>query len=573
MAFALGLVLFGQRVHWVEEAGTAERDGFVGQAETLLEGQLPHDPYRPLLYPLLVALLSKLVGDPFTAARLVSNAAAVGLAALGWLFARRLGGRWAGLWALLLLVVNPNLWILGQHASTDALFAFLGGVVWWSALCYLDGDREPRTVALERRAVLAGATALALAFFTRTSAVFLLPGCLLAWWWSAARRQGRGYRHLAMAGALVGLLLLPHFVLRARQFGSPFHDENFKNLAFKLYGFPDWSYLERVPFRGLGDVMLHDPGAVLVGFGSELVRFARSGLAQLLGTQLHVVLLVVGAWALWRRIPRRVLLLVGCASSFVAGVALVFFAWGRLVLVVLPPLAALLAAGWVEAQLWDRLRPARRTVGLGTLVLGLAVGLLATKTFFFRLPAFVERHPYAEVEVLRRWDRELGNGAVLAGTSPFLGRYIHHRYLALPDAFGDQVESEQRYYASLGALLARQGVDLLVVGKLDLRDRPESLLGAAAPVDWLVPRGCQERDEPHRVCVWQVDRRRLGGGSPERGEQASPSLGSGGSGAPGEVDEVGEVAPPAARAAADSPPAPSLVDAARRVPLRPAAAR
>jgi hypothetical protein len=33
-----GLALFGQRYHWVEEAGSAERDGYVRQAEQLLAG-------------------------------------------------------------------------------------------------------------------------------------------------------------------------------------------------------------------------------------------------------------------------------------------------------------------------------------------------------------------------------------------------------------------------------------------------------------------------------------------------------------------------------------------------------
>ncbi|HXO18352.1 MAG TPA: hypothetical protein VOA87_00345, partial [Thermoanaerobaculia bacterium] len=38
----LALALFGWRYHWVEEAGTAERDGYVAQAEQILHGGLPH---------------------------------------------------------------------------------------------------------------------------------------------------------------------------------------------------------------------------------------------------------------------------------------------------------------------------------------------------------------------------------------------------------------------------------------------------------------------------------------------------------------------------------------------------
>src|SRR5947209_9969841 len=98
----IALALFGQRYHWVEEAGTAERDGYVAQAEQILHGQLPHDPFRPLLYPLLTAGLSFLVRDPFLAARLLSNLAAAGLAWLAWVTGRRLAGPVAGDWAMAL---------------------------------------------------------------------------------------------------------------------------------------------------------------------------------------------------------------------------------------------------------------------------------------------------------------------------------------------------------------------------------------------------------------------------------------------------------------------------------------
>jgi 4-amino-4-deoxy-L-arabinose transferase-like glycosyltransferase len=494
----LGLILFGARVHWVEEAGSAERDGFVAQAETMRDGRLPRDPFRGFLYPLLVAGVAEVVGDAFTAARLVSNLAAVGLAVLAWALAVRLGGPWAGVWALLLMAVNPNLWILGQHVTTDALFAALGGLVWWAGLAYLERGREPGGSG-ERRTVVIGAAAFALAFSTRTSALFLLPGVLLAWWWSPARRQGRGLRQLLAAAALAAVLVVPHFVLRARVFGNPLHDENWKNLAFKLYGFPDWSYLERVPYGGLWGVVTGDPAAVLRGFASELTRFATSGLGQLLGTQLHAILLGVGAWVLWRRAPRRVLMLLGAALAFVAAVALVFFTWGRLVLVVLPVLCALLAAGWREIEHWDRLRPWRAPVGLGSAVLAGAVALLAAKTFFFRLPAFVERHPYATVAALRELEAATPPGTVLAGTSPFLDRYVDRPYLYVPDAFGPEVADPALYYARLHDLLAAAGAAYLVADTVDLRDRPASLLGDEPPMPWLEPAG-----DSDGARVWRI---------------------------------------------------------------------
>lgn len=481
-ALFVALAAAGARWHWVEEAGSAERDGYVAQAEAVLAGDLPDDPFRPALYPLAVAALARLGVSPFTAARLLSELAAALLAALAWVLARGLvaadAGPTAGWLAFALTAANPNLWILGQHVTTDMPFATLAAASLAAALAYL---RRPGW----RPALLAGA-ALGLAAFTRVNALFLAPALLLAWWLAPARegRRRRRWAHLAAAAALAALLLLPHFAVRAAVFGHPFHDENWKNLAFKLYGFPDWSYLQRVPFAGPWELLTADPLAVVAGGVSELWRFATGGLAQLFGTPLHVLLVLAGAGlALWaRRARRRAAWLVFAGGSFLVLLAFSFFTWGRLLLVLLPlgnalavaPVARDLRPPWLD----------RRLFAAAALAL---VALLALKTFAFRLPAFVDRHPYAEVAVLRELAAGTAPDSVLAGTSPFLGRYVERRYVDLPDAFGDEVDRPELYYARLRRLLDREGVDYLVIGRLDLRHRPRGLLAGAPPVPWLAP--------------------------------------------------------------------------------------
>lgn len=544
------LALFGARWHWVEEAGSAERDAYVAQAEAILAGELPRDPFRPALYPLAIAGLGALGAEPFTAARLLSNAAAAALALLAFAFARRLaapedgGGRGggeraatagdaalgdaavgdaavrggtgaggaeaAGWWAFALVAVNPNLWILGQHASTDAAFAALAAAALLAGLAYL---RSPSW-----RPALAAGAALGLAAFTRGNALFLAPGLALAW--LLAPRRERRLGHLAGLAAVALLLLAPHFALRAAAFGDPLHDENWKNVAWKLHGHPDWSYLERVPYSGPGELLREEGGAIVAAAAAELGRFARSGLAQLLGTPLHALAFVAGAVAAlaWRR--RTAGWLLAAAGAFLAGVALVFFAWGRLVLVLLPIGAALTVAPWVAGwrrgafDRWLARLPGlpatagspagaasrRRLLRRGGTVAALGLlALLTAKTFLFRLPAFVERHPVREVAAVRQLAAATPPGTVLAGTSPFLGRYVDRRYVDLPDAFGPEIAAPELYYRRLRRLVAAEGIDYLVVGRLDLRDRPTSLLAEAPPVPWLAPAGGYEE-----VRIWRV---------------------------------------------------------------------
>ncbi len=568
LVLLLALALTGRRYHWVEEAGTAERDGYVAQAEQLRAGSLPHDPYRPLLYPLLIAAVTPLTGDAFAAARLLSNVAAAALAWLAWACGRRLAGAAAGAWAMALAAVNPNVWVIGQHATTDMLFAALGAACLLAALRYL---QQPAWLP----ALLCGA-ALGLAIFTRANAIVLLPALLVAWWLAPAaparaaarrdadppgaaidrhsaslgaaidrdassldaaidrdaaplgaaidrdaaplgaaidrdaaplgaalgsaaggsRRTGR-WRHLVLALAAAIVVLVPHWVLRYAAFGNPLHDENWKNLAFKLYGYPDWSYLDRVPFHSLAEIVRHDPAAVLRGGIAELERFAAAGAAQLFGTAAHVILIAAGAlWALWNRATRRsASWLLFALACFLGVTALVFFTWGRLLLVLLPGSYALAFAPWSPA----RPRAGRVLRGALFAVAAALVLVLAVKTFVFRLPAFAARHPYVEVELLRGLDARLPATAVLGGSSPFLGRYLRHRYLALPDAFSDEIARPALYYARLERLVRQAGIGWLVIGPVDLRSRPTGLLGPAAPVRWLAPAGGDRG-----VIVWKV---------------------------------------------------------------------
>jgi len=557
LALLLALALYGSRVHWVEEAGTAERDGYVGQAELLRSGSLPRDPYRPLLYPLLTAALSPLAGGPFAAARLLSNLAAAGLAWLAYAYGRRLAGAAAGGWAMALAAVNPNLWIIGQHVTTDMLFAALAAASLLAGLRYLQAPAAAPA--------LAAGLALGLAAFTRSNALFLVPALAAAWllaalaapteperepanvepaplepaarepaarepaarepaalepatWVPASgpRRVGPGRRlgHLALAAAAAVVVLLPHWALRHAQFGNPFYDENWKNLALKLYGWPDWSYLDRVPFRSLAAVVAHDPAAVLRGGLAELRRFATAGAAQLLGTWAHVVLF--GAGALWavaprgaralqrpRRTRRAAAWLLFALGTFLVATAFAFFTWGRLLLLLLPGAYALGFAPWGGApdgrdDAGVDLFGGRRRLVLAAIGAA-AVLLLAVKTFAYRLPAFAARHPYVEVEMLQRLDAELPAGAALGGSSPFLGRYLRHRYVALPDALGPETARPDLYYAKLRPLLRREGVAYLVIGTVDLRSRPPQLLGPRAPVSWLAAAGAERG-----VAVWRV---------------------------------------------------------------------
>ena len=532
-ALLVALAVFGRRYHWVEAANTAERDAFVDKAELILHGHFPHDALRPPLYPLLAAALAPLVGGAFAAARLISNLAACGLALAAFGFGARLRNERVGLWSMGLVLANANVWILGELTTTDMLFACFGAGALLAGLEYL---ARPSA-----RAALVAGVAYALGAWVRGNAAMLAPALLVAYFLAprrqsseqpsapaqvpetaeaaAARRKvtsGRSPAHLGFAVAAAILVLAPLWWLRWRQFGSPFYDENWRNLWWKLHAHSDWSLLDRAPRTSFGYIVLHEPGAVGASMLRELAKFAVGALPDTLGGFWCVPPLVLAAVASIRTRSRDGLYLFFALGTFTLGVAAVFFVWTRFLLLWIPIASALSIAEC--HRLAEKMR-ARRAGKWGISVSAVASGALVALTFastaFWQLPRFVRQHPYGEVTALTPLDRELGPGDALAGTAWFLQRYFKHRYVRLPDDTSLAGARENRYWCEFERLFRSEHVKYLAVSEVELRQGPRGLLGGGAtPVPpWLE----LVRKDP-QVTLWRV----LGAASVSEAQPARP---------------------------------------------------
>src|SRR5258705_12708876 len=228
LAFFAGLALFGFHCHSVEETGSAEREGFVAQAERVLRSDLPDDPFRPPAYPCVIAAVSRLVVGggreaPFVAARLLSNLAAAALAWSAFALARRLAGgagsrdgTLAGALAFALVAANSATWIDGQHVTTDMPFAALAAAALLATLAWL--QRPGFAAALGAGLAFGGAACI------RGNALLLLPGLLAAWW--LGRRGAPGPRRavgLLLAAARATALLVPDWIPRGPAFRDAVH--------------------------------------------------------------------------------------------------------------------------------------------------------------------------------------------------------------------------------------------------------------------------------------------------------------------------------------------------------------
>ena len=224
--------------------------------------------YGPV-YEIALALVGALVGDAFTAARLISVASAMGaLAALGGT-ARRLEPA-AAFWLVVLVGVNATFFRYGYSVGTDMLATGLG----IGGMCALLSARA-------WRAPLLGGALVGLAALTRYNLVSLAPAGLVTLLAARSPRRERAAR-VAVFVATFGLLVAP-FAWWAAAAGRFPGTALVKDASFYLSDEPSQELERR--YRGLTAMAPPDaataPSAatlgrrVLTGVPSHLVRDAR----------------------------------------------------------------------------------------------------------------------------------------------------------------------------------------------------------------------------------------------------------------------------------------------------------
>lgn len=472
--FVVFLLLFGWKFHPIEVVGGPENDNYVAKADELRNGRIPVDAFRPLLYPLLAAGAGAVLDDTFTGARLVSGVAAGLFALLTYLLGRACFDRRVAFLALSGVVTNYTVINAGVVAATDMLFAALVALVLLFA-CRLEGERRYGTV-------VALGLFFALAYFTRYTAIALIPTVILALIYGRSLSDKWTRYGLLIFVAAAAVFLLPHFVLTTKVFGNPFYNENWENLAFKLYGGGDWSYYSRTPFDGLLSVILADPGRVIASAVTELYRLFAFQFVHVGGNSnvtwtgtLLAIFFMLGLLGSLFVLDRKKIILLSFLAIY-AGMVCFFYEWRtRLVLPVLPIYFAFAAYCvvnvfplWGVQAVWKR---KRYIVLAGTIFLVLHGAALARE-----LHRFVERHPLAELEAAKELENRYGSDVSVMSAFRQLPRHVPLRFHRLPDAVGPERHDKELYYEKLKTAVDGLRPDYLIIGKASLAERPKDLL-------------------------------------------------------------------------------------------------
>jgi hypothetical protein len=351
-----------------------------------------------------------------------------------------------------------------------------------------------------------------LSFFTRYTAVALVPAICLGILLGA---KGAGYsKKKIIAGILLFfilsiLFLLPHFIITTINFGHPFYNENYRNVAYKLYGKNNWAKLFTLPYQSLKEVILKDPGKFIASGKKEFFKFMKTA-GQLtrvppVNWQIFSGIFILGVLFV---IPGGIIkkgvapptnycsgsgkshreenvfqkIKIKCQSlivlfvlSYAFLISLTFLANGRILLPALPFIYVIMA-GFIF-QLKEMLPRFKysRYIGYFLIFVLFIVISLHTKNLYHSLNELYSRHPINETRAALRLQEKYGTGIRVGFTTMFLDRHVEFAAVDLGGTFG-KPRNLGKYFKKLRQLVIKKDLDFIIVGRIGLFHRPKELL-------------------------------------------------------------------------------------------------
>lgn len=480
--YLIFLVLFGIKYHVMEVPASSEWDGFALRADEIRSGILTRDPYRPLLYHLLTAAAGEIVGESFAGGRLVSSLFACIFLFVAWRIGRLVFGEPAGSITVLLLMLNFHVATYGMSVSTDMMFTALVSAVLLVSLLMVKDPGPGKSVFI--------GFLFAMAFFTRYTTAFILPVPVVSIMISRSDRDTAGKLFLTglfLVSALI--FLVPHFVLNTMVFGSPLYNENWRNVAFKIYGEGDWTNFGKPRFTGLFDVIASDPARWLRLTAVEIARFFTSTMYYLGGKGVAGYLFFVagtaGLVALALRMDRRRAVIILFIMLIVAGGCATFVSGVRFMMPVIN-LYYMMIAGLAVGVMISGSPYLRSGIRIASASLAAFFVLATIYTGVRHMGMYIDAHPIEELEAARKLERESGTGITVLGTFPFMQRYVGYRYVELEASVDKGRISPAAYFDMMETQVRTEGARFVIVGRATLSLRPIELLDAADPPDFIV---------------------------------------------------------------------------------------
>jgi hypothetical protein len=229
--------------------------GYVPQAKAFINGGLVIDPFRGPLYPIVLGLVTLVTGNYFYSGMLIGILSAAIILVVTFELLSRIFSPAISLFVTLIVAANSIFVQYSYSAGTDMFFNVLAV----TTLYFFFKEKDLRYKNLIIAAFFAG-----LSYLTRYNGVFLLGFIfiiLFVNYWNIDWKK-----RLITSAVFLGIFLVtfsPWGIYCLIEKGSFFYNENYKNIAYELFGkgsvsWDQFWFKESSNYKSMIDVLTRD---------------------------------------------------------------------------------------------------------------------------------------------------------------------------------------------------------------------------------------------------------------------------------------------------------------------------
>jgi len=263
--------------------------GYVPSAKKFLSGEIPMDAFRGPLYPMVLGIFGFVLGDFFNAGILIAVISASVVIYVSYEMLKKIFSPTISLFATILLAVNSVFVQYSYSAGTDMFFNALAALT----LFFFFKNKEFNYKNLVLAAFLGG-----ISYLTRYNGVFLASFVIVILfvnYWNID--WVKRIKASIVFVAVFVITFSPWGFHTLSEKGSFFYNENYKNIAYEIYGkgkisWDDYWFKESSKITSLTEVVFKDVGLFLSTVVGNIGDNFISDMQKLLGWHLGVFVIL-----------------------------------------------------------------------------------------------------------------------------------------------------------------------------------------------------------------------------------------------------------------------------------------
>jgi hypothetical protein len=263
--------------------------GYVPSAKKFLAGDIPMDAFRGPLYPIVLAIFGFILGDFFRAGIFIAVLSASVLAYVTFELLKKIFSPLVSFFVTVLLVFNQVFIQFSYSSGTDMFFNALAALT----LFFFFKNKELSYKNLILAAIFGG-----LSYLTRYNGIFLASFVVIILFVNYWKISWTNRIKASIIFATVFLMTFsPWGIYCLSEKGSFLYNENYKNIAFEVYGkgkisWDDFWFKESSKITSLTEVIFKDTGLFFSTVVANIADHFVNDMEKLIGWHLGVFVIL-----------------------------------------------------------------------------------------------------------------------------------------------------------------------------------------------------------------------------------------------------------------------------------------